>query len=85
MILTLHIQPNARANAIAGPHGDALKVKIAAPPVDNKANAALIEFLSGLLGVSRSSISIRHGAGGRQKVVEVAGGPELAARLAKLK
>lgn len=66
-------------------HGDALKVKVAAPAVDNKANAALIEFLSAALGVPRSAITIRHGATSRRKVVEVSGGPELMRVLADLK
>jgi uncharacterized protein (TIGR00251 family) len=82
--LTLHIQPNARRSGIAGLHGDALKIRIAAPAVDNKANAALIEFLSESLGISKSAIVIRHGATGRRKVVELSGGPELLAQFAKL-
>ena len=85
LTLTLHIQPNAKNNAVAGPHGDALKVRVAAPAVDNKANAALIEFLGETLGVHRSAITLRHGATGRRKVVEIAGGPELWERSAKLK
>lgn len=79
--LTLHVQPGARRSGIAGPHGDALKVRIAAPAVDNKANSALIEFLSETLQVPRSAISIRQGAGARRKVVEIAGGAELVTRL----
>jgi uncharacterized protein len=79
--VTLHVQPNARKSGIAGLHGDALKIRIAAPAVDNKANSALIEFLGETLGVPKSAIAIRHGATGRRKVVEVAGGPELAAKL----
>jgi uncharacterized protein len=82
--LTLHIQPGARKSEIAGLHGDALKVRIAAPAVVNKANAALIEFLGEALGIPRSVITIRHGAGARRKVVEVTGGPELVTRLAAL-
>ena len=82
--LALHVQPNARKNAIVGLHGDALKVKITAPAADNKANAALIAFLSETLGVQKSAIAIRHGATGRRKVVELAGGPELAKRLEAL-
>lgn len=85
LTLTLHIQPNAKKSSIAGPHGDALKVRVAAPPVGNKANAALIGFLSETLGVPRSAISIRHGATGRRKVVEIAGGAELWERAARLK
>ena len=82
--LTLHAQPNAKQSRIAGLHGDALKVSVAAPAVDNKANAELIEFLSEALGVSKSSIVIRHGATGRRKVVEITGGPELRLRAARL-
>jgi len=82
--LTLHAQPGASRSEIVGPHGNALKVRIAAPAADNKANAALIEFLSETLGVPKSAISIRHGATGRRKVVEVIGGPEIAERLGKL-
>ncbi|MNC90733.1 hypothetical protein D3C83_68680 [compost metagenome] len=78
------MQPGSRKNGIAGTHGDALKIRIAAPAVDNKANAALIEFLSETLGVPKSSIAIRHGATGRRKVVEIAGGPELVGRISKL-
>ena len=83
--LTLHVQPNARRSEIAGLHGDALKVRIAAPAADNKANVELIDFLSESLGIPKSAIAIRHGATGRRKVVEITGGPELLAQVAKLK
>ena len=82
--LTLHAQPGARKSEIVGIHGDALKVKIAAPAVDNRANAALVEFLCETLGVPKSAITIRHGATGRRKVVEVCGGPELVAMIGNL-
>ena len=81
--LTVHAQPNAKANAITGLHGDALKVRVAAPAVDNKANAALIEFLCETLGVARSAITIRQGTSGRRKVMEIAGGPELVSKIRK--
>jgi len=84
MIVTLHVQPGARHSQLVGPHGDALKVKIAAPAIDNKANAALVEFLSVTLGVQKSVVAIRHGTTGRRKVVEITGGPELAAKLEAL-
>jgi len=67
-----------------GRHGDALKVRVTAPAADNKANAALIELLSASLGIPRSAVVIRHGATSRRKIVEVTGGPELAASLEKL-
>ena len=82
--LTLHVQPNAKKSAVMGLHGDALKVKVAAPAVDNKANAALIDFLSEMLAVPKSSITIRHGTTGRRKFIEITGGPELVTRLGAL-
>jgi len=82
--LTLHVQPNARRSGIAGLHGDALKVRIAAPAADNRANAELIGFLSKTLEVSRSAIAIRRGGTSRRKVVDITGGPELVARLETL-
>ena len=83
--VNVHVQPNARNNAISGMHGDALKIRIAAPATDSKANTALVAFLSKKLGIPKSAIAIRHGATGRRKVVEIAGGPELLAQIAKLK
>jgi len=81
--LTLHVQPGARRSEITGRHGDALKVRIAAPAVDNRANAELTDFLGRTLDVPRSAVVIRRGATGRRKVVEIAGGPELVTKLGK--
>ena len=69
--LTLHIQPGAKKTEVAGPHGDALKIRLAAPPVDGKANAALIEFLADRLGVAKSTVVLKSGHASRRKVVEV--------------
>src|SRR5262245_43142262 len=82
--LTLHVQPNAGKSGFAGPHGDALKVRIDAPAAENQANAELVRFLGEALGVPRSAIAIRRGATSRRKVVEVSGGPELVAQVGKL-
>jgi hypothetical protein len=79
--LTLHVQPNAKKNAITGLHGDALKVRVAAPAADNRANDELIEFLAKTLEVPRSAVTLRHGATGRRKVVEITGGPGLVTQL----
>lgn len=84
LTIKLHVQPAARKSEIVGRHGDALKVKVAAPAADNKANAALIEVLSAALGIPRSAVVIRHGATSRRKLVDITGGPELAARLEAL-
>jgi len=82
--VTLHVQPNASKSSFAGLHGDALKVRIAAPAADNKANSALIEFLSTACRVPKAAITIRHGAAGRRKVVEISGGPAVLAGIQRL-
>lgn len=69
--LTLHIQPGAKKTELSGLHGEALKIRLAAPPVDGKANSALIEFLAARLGIARSLVSLKSGLSSRRKVVEV--------------
>ncbi len=69
--LTLHIQPGAKKTEVAGLYGDALKIRLAAPPVDGKANAALIEFVADRLGVAKSTVSLKSGQTSRHKVLEV--------------
>lgn len=71
--VVLHIVPRARATAVAGTHGDAVKVRIAAPPVDGAANAELVRFLAARLGVPAARVTIAAGAGGRRKTVDVEG------------
>ena len=68
-VLMIQVQPKASKSECVGPHGDALKIRVAAPPVDGKANEALIAFLAERLDVAPSSIEIRAGASGRQKRV----------------
>lgn len=71
--LTLHIQPGARKTELAGLHGDALKIRLAAPPVDGKANAALIDFIADRLEIARSAVRLKSGQSSRRKVLEVSG------------
>ena len=73
--LTLHIQPGAKKTEIAGVHGDALKIRLAAPPVDGKANAALIAFVADRLGLAKSAVTVKSGHSSRRKVVEVTAAP----------
>ena len=68
-ILTVQVQPKASRTECVGIHGGALKIRVAAPPVDGKANEALIAFLAERLDVPPSSIAIHAGAAGRQKRV----------------
>jgi uncharacterized protein YggU (UPF0235/DUF167 family) len=66
---------------VAGPYGDALRIRLAAPPVGGAANDALVRFLAERLGVARSAVRIEAGVSGRSKVVAVEGiDPETAAR-----
>ena len=72
IVLTLHVQPNARASGPAGRHGDALKLRIAAPATENRANEALLDYLHEKLDLPRSRLRILHGASSRHKVIELA-------------
>ncbi len=72
-LLDLHVQPGAKVTAAVGEHGGRLKLKIAAPPVDNKANAHLLAWLAARLGVPKSALRLVRGETSRQKTVAVCG------------
>jgi len=72
-LLELHVQPGAKITAAVGEHGGRLKLKIAAPPVDNKANAHLLTWLAAQLGVPKSAVRLVRGEASRQKTVAVHG------------
>jgi uncharacterized protein (TIGR00251 family) len=69
----VHVQPRASRTELAGQYGDALKVRLAAPPVGGAANEALVRFLAELLEVPRSAVRLERGAAGRSKLVAVQG------------
>ncbi|HEY3280258.1 MAG TPA: DUF167 domain-containing protein [Gemmatimonadales bacterium] len=69
----MHVVPRARETALAGRHGDALKIRLAAPPVDGAANEELIRFVAERLGVPRGAVTITAGQAGRRKTVKVEG------------
>lgn len=71
LTLTLSIQPGARRTEVAGPHGAMLKIRIAAPAADDKANAALVAFLSRAFDLPPGRIRIRAGEHARRKLVEL--------------
>jgi uncharacterized protein (TIGR00251 family) len=71
--VALHIVPRARVTAVAGSHGDAVKIRVAAPPVDGAANAELVRFLAARLNVPTARVTIVGGASGRRKTVAVEG------------
>jgi uncharacterized protein len=73
VVLTLHIQPGAKKTEIVGLHGDALKIRLAAPPVDGKANAALLAFLARKVGAGRTALELVSGQTSRTKRVRIEG------------
>jgi len=73
VILDLHVQPGAARSEFAGMHGERIKVRIAAPAVDDKANTALVEFLAAHYGVPRRSVRIVAGLKSRRKRVVIDG------------
>ena len=70
---TVKVHPRARKNAITGVIGDALKLSLTAPPVEGKANQAVLEFLAALFEIPRSSVTIASGETNRNKVVRITG------------
>jgi uncharacterized protein (TIGR00251 family) len=82
LTLTLRVQPRASRTAIAGMHGDALKVQVTAPPVDAAANEAVVAVVAGLLGAPKSAIAIIRGGTARTKVVRIHGVSAAAAETA---
>ena len=73
MRLLVQVQPRASRTELAGLHGDAVKIRLAAPPVDGAANDALVRYLTVLFDVPRTSIVVRSGHAGRRKVLEIDG------------
>ncbi len=71
--LRVRVSPGAARSEVVGRHGEAWKVRVAAPPEGGKANAALIELLATTLGVARSEVEVVAGHGSRDKTVEVRG------------
>jgi uncharacterized protein (TIGR00251 family) len=73
VLFTVRVTPRASRNEIAGSQEGVLRVRLCAPPVEGKANKALVAFLASVLGVSKQDIEIVGGHTGRQKVVHVEG------------
>ncbi len=71
--ISLHVLPNAPKSQIIGEHNGSLKIKIKAPPVDGKANEAIVDFFSRLLKVSKSSIEILKGDKSKAKKILIHG------------
>jgi len=83
-ILDVRVQPRAARTEFAGLHGERLRVRLNAPPVDGRANAALVEFIAKAFDVPRARVSIEHGLSSRDKKVRVHGPATLPAALASI-
>jgi uncharacterized protein (TIGR00251 family) len=70
--LTIHAQPGAKCTEVAGVHGPALKIRLAAPAVEGRANDALVAFLAASFGVPRRNITLVRGDTGRRKTLRIA-------------
>ncbi|HET9651782.1 MAG TPA: DUF167 domain-containing protein [Usitatibacter sp.] len=73
LVLAIHAQPGAKRTEVAGVHGDALKIRVAAPALEDRANAALVEFLAGRFNVPKRNVTLLSGHKSREKRFEVAG------------
>jgi uncharacterized protein (TIGR00251 family) len=71
LVLRIHVQPGAKKTEAAGRHGDALKLRLAAPPAEGKANLALIAFLADAFGVPRRRVTLLSGEKSREKRVRI--------------
>ena len=71
LTLTLHVQPGAKHTEAVGLHGDAMKIRLAASPVEGAANSALVEFLARTFGVPLRQVTLKHGTKSRHKVIEI--------------
>ena len=67
----MHAQPGAKKTSVTGLHGEALKIRLAAPPVEGKANEALIAFLAERLGLTRAQVELVRGQTSREKTLHV--------------
>lgn len=70
--LDVWVQPGARRSELAGQHGERLKIKLAAPPLEGRANRLLTKFLAAWLGISPKDVELVSGAGGRAKSLRLA-------------
>lgn len=71
LLLDVHIQPKASRDSITGGHGDRLKIRITAPPVEGRANEHLLKYLANEFAVPRRQVLLLAGAGGRSKRVRI--------------
>ncbi len=85
-LLTLycHIQPGAKQNQLIGLYDHCLKIQLKTPPVEGKANRALIDYLANLCGVRKSQVSIKRGLTSRKKTIVITDIYEIPANISEI-
>jgi uncharacterized protein (TIGR00251 family) len=73
LVIAIHAQPGAKRTEVVGLHGDALKIRIAAPALEDRANEALIEFVASKLGIAKRDVVLVSGEKSREKRIEIKG------------
>ena len=76
VLLRIHVQPRAANNQVAGLQGEALKLRLSAPPVEGKANKAVLAYLAELLNVPKKALRLKSGQASRQKTIRITGTSE---------
>ena len=71
--LVLHVQPGTKQTSVAGLHGDALKIRLSAPPIEGRANGALLKFIADFFKVPLQRVTLKQGEQSRHKRVEIRG------------
>jgi len=84
LVLEVRVQPRASRSEFAGLHGDRVRVRLQAPPVDGRANVALVDFLAAAFDVPRARVSIEHGLNGHDKRVTIRNEGDLAPQIKAL-
>ena len=69
LTVSVYVQPRASKNRVAGMHGNAIKLCVTAPPAEDKANGAVINFMADIFGVPKSAVSIKSGRQSRNKKI----------------
>jgi uncharacterized protein (TIGR00251 family) len=72
LVICVHVQPGARRTEVAGLHGDALKIRVHAPAIEDRANAELVDFVAGRLGIAKRDVTLAAGARSRDKKLAIA-------------
>jgi len=73
LVLVLHVQPGAKRSEVSGLYGEALKIRLAAPPIEGRANAALLRFIADRFNVPLRNVELKQGGQSRHKRIIVSG------------